>query len=524
MDEDDATRKMILRVQMEDLASIWTLSASSAIDDAELDADVALRLYRQELRAAEQQNDDKGSAQAVAQDELRQRDAVLADREAARRLFLELNPNEPLPELTKDNQSAHTALSTFGKALLNTEVSPTPEPCQSSGQSVPPSSSSLVSQRTALSSASVKRSASHLDTVDEPSPKKQASERKNPAVGLSAALSGSLFQRAHLGSTHGAHASPDGPSLISSSHISISASHKRPAEDYDSVVPSTKKQKILAEDSSFVHGTTQSTSEPASAVSGPASSENSASSMFGLIGNPTRQIAEAPRFGQTATPGRWSTPRSSLSPKDGRRNDRDASTTDSEKPEPQELPTSRQPVAPGQQLAAEQFQSSEVECVACCTEASRNRSHTNSCSHSYCSRCIKRLSKKAVHDDSLWPPQCCKAEMPIEEIECLLPEDLIILVRARQVEMGVPILDRTYCVDCSAFIPQDRIHERTALCHSCWTSTCSECKEKAHVGDCQNKLEQHIKDLETLAEREGWKKCSTCLMIVEHNTGCNHMT
>jgi hypothetical protein len=86
MDEDDATRKMILRVQMEDLASIWTLSASSAIDDAELDADVALRLYRQELRAAEQQNDDKGSAQAVAQDELRQRDAVLADREAARRL------------------------------------------------------------------------------------------------------------------------------------------------------------------------------------------------------------------------------------------------------------------------------------------------------------------------------------------------------------------------------------------------------------------------------------------------------
>ena len=114
--------------------------------------------------------------------------------------------------------------------------------------------------------------------------------------------------------------------------------------------------------------------------------------------------------------------------------------------------------------------------------------------------------------------------MPIEDVEHLLREDLIPFVKARQIEMSVPTMNRTYCVTCSAFIPQDHIHETKATCHGCSSSTCTECKEKAHIGDCQNKLEQDTKDLEALAEQKGWKKCSKCLMFVEHHFGCNHMT
>ncbi|KAK6003349.1 hypothetical protein QM012_001194 [Aureobasidium pullulans] len=114
--------------------------------------------------------------------------------------------------------------------------------------------------------------------------------------------------------------------------------------------------------------------------------------------------------------------------------------------------------------------------------------------------------------------------MPVETVEHLLRENLIPMVKAREAEMSTPASDRTYCAGCAKFIPRDRIYEKRGICPDCWTSTCTECKEKGHVGDCESKLQKDIRDLEALAEKKGWKKCSKCLMLVEHNTGCNHMT
>jgi hypothetical protein len=518
---EDETRKLILSLQMEDLATIWA-SSTPTNDDAELDTDVSLRLYRQELRIAEQHIEDRHSAQTVAQDELRQRDAIQADREAARRLFLELNPNEPLPELVGDSELALTASSTSENVSLDAETSPSPGPTRSPEQSALPSSSSPFSQRPTLSSVGVKRSASHLDTFGEPTSKKQATEGISPALDLTGARSGFSSQRSHLESTHGTPAPPDAPVKVPDFPASTSAGYKRPAEDDAVTTPSAKRQKSF-----FFQEPTQSTAGSASAVSEPViASEWSVPSTFELFGNPSRKIAEAPRLDQAAAPTRGLTSRSSFPVEIERSNGPDASTEDPEKPETRKVPASRQPVAPGQQLAVEQVQSAEAECVACYKDLSRVKSHRNSCGHLYCKKCVNRLFRKAVHDESLWPPQCCKAEMAIEDVEHLLREDLVPSVKARQVEMSVPVPNRTYCVSCSEFIPLERIHGRSALCYKCWDSTCSECKAIAHVGDCQNKLEQDkdIMVLEALAEQEGWKKCSTCKMIIEHNTGCNHMT
>jgi hypothetical protein len=521
--DDDETRKLILHLQMDDLATIWASSITSTNDDAEPDTDVSLRLYRQELRTAEQQIEDRRSAQAVAQDELRQRDAVRADREAARRLFLELNPNEPLPELVGDSQLALTASSTSENAPLDAETSPPPGPTRSSEQSVLPSSSSSFSQRPTLSSVGVKRSASHLDTFDEPTSKKQATEDISPALDLTGTRSDSWSQYSCPGSTHSTSAFPDGPVKVPGFPVSTSgtsASHKRPAEDDAVISPPAKRQNAF-----FVQETTQSAAKLAPAVSDPViSSQWSVPSTFESFGNSPLRKMEAPLFGQPAAPTRGPTSRSSFPVRTERSNSADASTEDPAKPETQKVPASRQPVAPGQQLAVEQVQSAEAECVACYKDLSRVKSHSNSCGHSYCKKCVNRLFRKAVHDESLWPPQCCKAEMAIGDVEHLLREDLVPSVKARQVEMSVPIPNRTYCVSCSEFIPLERIHEKSALCYKCWDSTCSDCKAKAHAGDCQNKLEKDIKDLETLAEKEGWKKCSACMMLVEHNLGCFHMT
>jgi hypothetical protein len=155
--------------------------------------DISLRLYRQEPRTAEQQIEDRCSARAVAQDERRQGDAIQADHEAARRLFLELNPNEPLPELVGDGQLALTAPSTSGNAPLDSETSPSPGPTRSSEQPILPSSSSTFSQRPTLSSTSVKRPANHLDNVDEPSLGKQASKNADSATRLVSSRSAPFY-------------------------------------------------------------------------------------------------------------------------------------------------------------------------------------------------------------------------------------------------------------------------------------------------------------------------------------------
>lgn len=502
MGNDDESRKLILRLQMEDLASIWTSSAADGA--AALDTDVSLRLYRQELRTAEQQIEDEHSAQAAAQDEIRQRDAILADREAARHLFTELNPNETLPELAGDGQLALTEPSTSGNTSLRTEPSPPPDlSCLSETPDVRPSSS-LFLQHSPLASAGVKRSASHPDTVDEPPSKRQAVEGT------------------------GATAIPDGPAQALAFSTSTSAGHKRPAEENDSVAPPTKRHKPSSppKNPPFVWGMTQPAAgiQWTTAVSDPARPSMEAASPGVNWGKSSVVTTNSLRAGRPRGGRYGSSSRFQWASRADRRRDRTASTTNSEDFEPQKLPASRQPAVPDKSPAIELDRSPEVECIVCCNEVPRAESYDSSCGHSYCSKCINRLFKKAVHDDSLWPPQCCKAKMPIEDVQHLLRKDLIPSVKARQVEMSVPVPDRTYCRHCSAFIPEEQIQETDAICPVCWESTCTECNEVSHVGDCDDRLEQDIEDLEALAEKQGWKRCSTCLMFVEHRFGCNHMT
>jgi len=505
MDDDGETHKLILRLQMEDLAAIWASSTTHTDDTTALDADVSLRLYRQELRTAEQQIEDRCAAQTAARDVLRQRDAILADRETARRLFVELNPNQPLPEVVSGSQLTNTKSSIDINASLKAEGSPAPMTPLVSNELSAPASSSPFSQRSSLSSIGLKRSADHLNTIDGPPLKKQAVENISFA------------------------ANSDIPAQTFASPASAPASLKRPGQCNDDLAPPAKRYKPSPPLNNLpsVSGTTQSSAEEqeSSAVSGAANSSHMSDSLvFGSFGGPLPNVKDTSCSRQFASPRRGSSSRFSFTPRADRRNNRALNTAESENLEPQKLPVSRQPATPNNLPVVELVQSPEVECIVCFNEVPCIESHSNPCGHAYCSKCINWLLKKAVHDDSLWPPQCCKVEMPIEGIEHLLRKELVPLVKARKVEMSVPILERTYCVGCSAFIPGERIHEKLAKCFQCGTSTCSSCKERSHVGNCQNEFDQDTKDLEALAKEKGWKKCSTCLMFVEHRFGCNHMT
>ncbi|KAH0367815.1 hypothetical protein KCU65_g4466, partial [Aureobasidium melanogenum] len=523
---DDETRRLILRLQMDDLASIWASSTTSTDDGTELDADVSLRLYRHELRTADQQIDDRISARAAAADDLRQRDAMEADRDAARRLFQALNPGEPLPELTDADQLALTDHSGSSNAPVEDETSSVPGPLQCSEQSDMRASPSPASRHTIASTSGVKRSASHLDTMTEPAPKGQANEPTILAASQVKPPWGFTTGRTQLESGPSAPANSDVPAQSSAPAPFTFGSLKRPAEAEGVSPPPSKRQETLSKTSPFVfvpsHSPARETTSPV--VSGPTATSLIKDPIAAMFGRSSPAIIDISRFGRDSIMRLDSGSRPLYPPRTNRKSDRTASTGPAEAPTSQTIPVSRQPVTPGQQLVVEPVQSAEVECVACLNEVPRTETYSNSCGHPYCRKCVNRLFKKAAHDDSLWPPQCCQAEFSIENVKPLLREGLIPVIEARQAEMSVPILDRIYCVDCSTFIPEDFIQEDNADCPVCWTSMCTECKEKAHTGGCQNKLEQDIKDLEALAEEEGWKKCSKCLMIVEHHTGCAHMT
>ncbi|KAG9522308.1 hypothetical protein KCV07_g3105, partial [Aureobasidium melanogenum] len=524
--DDDETRRLILRLQMEDFASIWASSTTSTDDGTELDADVSLRLYRHELRTADQQIDDGVSARAAAQDELRQRDAIRADREEARRLFQELNPDEPLPEPSEPDQLLLTDHSISSNAPVKDETSSELGPLQSSEQPDMRASPSLSPGPVTASTSGVKRSADHLDTMFERPSKKQANEHIDRAASPndSPCILGS--ERTQLGAVHGAITNSDVPPQSSTLAPLTFGSLKRPAEA-DGITPSPpKRQETLSKTSPFVfipsHNPARETTTPvASGPTDPPRVEDLTAAMFG---QPSPAVTDIPRLGRGSSVRRGSGSRHFYPPGPNRKSQRTVGAATADAPTSQAIPASRQPITPGQQLVVEPVQSAKVECVACLKEVPRIETYSNSCGHPYCRNCVNRLFKKAARDESLWPPQCCQAEFSIKDVKSLLREGLIPVIEARQVEMSVPILDRIYCVGCSTFIPEDFIQEDDATCPVCMMIMCTECKEEAHVGGCQNKLEQETKDLEALAQKEGWKKCSKCLMIVEHNTGCNHMT
>ncbi|KAK6003348.1 hypothetical protein QM012_001193 [Aureobasidium pullulans] len=266
--DDDETRRLILRLQMEDLASIWVSSTTSADDGTELDADLPLRLYRHELRAANQQIDDSISARAAAEDELRRRDTMKADREEAHRLFQELNPDEPLPEL-----SEHDQLSTghLGTDPVKNESSSALGSLQCSEQRAICASPSLSPGLTIASTFGVKRSSDHLDALKELPSKKQANRKSDFVARHFGARWVLRSDRAPENSIDETSKPSDEPAQIALFPPSASANFKRPAQDDDSIFPRAKKQDFAPKNSLLTSGATQSAAgkSASSSLSGP---------------------------------------------------------------------------------------------------------------------------------------------------------------------------------------------------------------------------------------------------------------
>ncbi|KAK3343438.1 hypothetical protein B0T25DRAFT_508249 [Lasiosphaeria hispida] len=163
-------------------------------------------------------------------------------------------------------------------------------------------------------------------------------------------------------------------------------------------------------------------------------------------------------------------------------------------------------------------------CVAC---GDKFRSfHVVTCSacpHEYCQECLESLFRASFSDETLFPPKCCGAALPLEACYVALPSAVVAEFQEKKVEFETP--NRTYChrPACSTFVPPQSVRGDVATCVKCWHQTCAICKGSSHVGsDCPH--DPAVQEMARLAAEQGWQKCFQCARFVELDTGCYHMT
>ncbi|KAA6409835.1 MAG: IBR finger domain [Lasallia pustulata] len=162
------------------------------------------------------------------------------------------------------------------------------------------------------------------------------------------------------------------------------------------------------------------------------------------------------------------------------------------------------------------------QCVAC-----QERKHTFDvleapCHHIYCRDCVSDLFQTSTTDESLFPPRCCRQNIPLTLASDFLTSQFMDRFEEKEIEFTT--LDRTYCAQstCSAFIPSHRIDGDRASCPMCHQDTCTICKGLSHDEDCPN--DRALQNLLATAAEAGWRRCYACRRFVELEQGCNHMT
>lgn len=127
-----------------------------------------------------------------------------------------------------------------------------------------------------------------------------------------------------------------------------------------------------------------------------------------------------------------------------------------------------------------------------------------------------------MNDESLFLPRCCGQPIMTSIARIFLKSDLIKDYEKKKIEFETPNRTYRYYSWCSAFIATSNIEDEVASCSDCGRTTCINCKERAHTGDCPNDPSLHLL-LET-ARENGWQRCYSCWRMVELDHGCNHMT
>lgn len=173
---------------------------------------------------------------------------------------------------------------------------------------------------------------------------------------------------------------------------------------------------------------------------------------------------------------------------------------------------------------------SELACQLCGEPAAKVATILLDCGHRHCTECLRRNATIALATNPFRPAKCCHVipKETLERARALQAAELTSYDHKME-ELTNPHR-RIYCSnpDCGLFIPSANHGRRAAHCPNCGKRTCMSCDQKSHWGPCSRKLLRERRESENavlkLAESKGWKRCPSCLNIVQKSEGCNNMT
>ncbi|KAL4879586.1 hypothetical protein BJY04DRAFT_91091 [Aspergillus karnatakaensis] len=142
------------------------------------------------------------------------------------------------------------------------------------------------------------------------------------------------------------------------------------------------------------------------------------------------------------------------------------------------------------------------------------------CSHWYCRHCITRLVNDALTDQSLFPPRCCRLDIPLDAMRRHIGDELSQRFEEKDTECKDP--QRTCCSNaaCAEYILPPFVQGHVGTCRACQMQTCTVCKRPAHIERCIDEQDEVL----SLAQQAGWQQCPQCHHLIELSTGCNHIT
>lgn len=166
----------------------------------------------------------------------------------------------------------------------------------------------------------------------------------------------------------------------------------------------------------------------------------------------------------------------------------------------------------------------DVECVSCSARFSSDETFHAPCSHHYCVGCVEQLHRLAMTDESLFPPRCCRREMPWEAVSTKINTELATEYAKKKEELDTLADQRIYCSDttCAKFIRPALVANDVATCPTCRKGTCTKCKTARHGGDCPK--DEAMQQTLQLATEEGWRRCNKCGRMIDLSFGCYHIT
>ncbi|KAI6150011.1 hypothetical protein EDD17DRAFT_1197334 [Pisolithus thermaeus] len=151
------------------------------------------------------------------------------------------------------------------------------------------------------------------------------------------------------------------------------------------------------------------------------------------------------------------------------------------------------------------------------------------CGHHYDIPCITDLFQSSTRDESLYPPRCCRQNIPFSQVQPHFSRDLVTQFQEKSRELGT--LNRVYCArqTCSRFLgPLTEtlfgvtVYDCSAP--NCGTRTCASCRGQYDGWMHTCRRDQGAEHVLNLGHTEGWSRCPGCSQLIELDMGCYHMT